>query len=82
MKYISSLFNDYLVKDLDYLNKSIFLFKKFYNLNLFERYYYKKFEYRITKKIILNNEMNFKLYLIKLNLFFIESIIEPRKILD
>lgn len=43
MKYISSLFNDYLVKDLDCLNKSIFLFKKFYNLRLFERYYYKKF---------------------------------------
>lgn len=80
MKYISSLFNDYLVKDLDCLNKSIFLFKKFYNLRLFDIII--KNSYRITKKIILNNKMNFKLYLIKLNLFFIESIIEPRKILD
>lgn len=46
MKYIS-LFNDYLIKDLDYINKSFFfLFKKFYNIEGYLNdiiYYYKKF---------------------------------------
>lgn len=78
------LFNDYLCKRFRLFKNFFFLFKKFYNWRLFERYYISLLKIQIEwqKRLFQMIEwiLNYT-YMIKLYLFFIESIIWARKIL-